>query len=904
MVVSGEEDKKGSGPSGAKMAADTARAAKTLSKAAAKAGTGNLVGAAADLAKDPKTLQHILAVALGVILILTLVLASIPMLVYGAMEQFGEQVSEELYSNSDGDIIYDSTLGPIQAVFGAFLKPLDTLGEGLANLVIDFKDFLQGNYSKAPEDGTEDDSETGLADLDAFNSDQSNREAIQSKIAATENRILKRIDSLEAKLKSDIWQAQALVQAADPDHGAAASGNMQISVTRPDLYLDSLAVQALAAYTVQYGGNLNSIADLDLGEYLKWLGYWAWSATGPWSGTFLPQPIQDAYLADLEALKCQGATQEEIDAQKDVIMATYQDFGTALLNYLIVVDEPVINVWAENISVDSTTIDPETGKETTHTSWVTVWYSTVTYNIRIVDVNTIASEVIGFWDGPNPSGVLKDMTDDDGLGGAAPTGSIFDRYSFYFNTRDFGFETTTAAGNELREVTGIGRDDTGKLVESYDIPGSGAYRRTRGHQQKYYEDLVQTTSSYLGVSSFVAAGDGSDILSVAISQIDYKGGDKFNEWYGLERGSSWCAAFVSWCADQCGYIDSGVIPKFSGCLDGTTWFQGMGQWASNGQTPQPGWIVFYDWGQTEVDRSGRHVGIVESFDGTTMTTIEGNTSYDGMGYLYGGVVTRKTFRVGSYRWNCITGYGTPQYPDSKGELDQFTKRLKSLFATSGDWDWNVWYEELGTGEYAQYTNMKNSRMPAGQLMQLWIAGAVYDQAVNGQVVMDDEIRNKIITMLTTGDEAAGNDLVGIIGMEAVNDFAQTIGCGTTTMNHLLGASGTDENWTNARDCATALRLIYQGEFVNSSISQQIEEILTQNTSLKMTSVVSGESELLAGSIEGVPFWSEQIIALVHNREKPYILCILCNYKPGADPELQQRKAVNIIRSVGDLAAEF
>ena len=29
--------------------------------------------------------------------------------------------------------------------------------------------------------------------------------------------------------------------------------------------------------------------------------------------------------------------------------------------------------------------------------------------------------------------------------------------------------------------------------------------------------------------------------------------------------------FVSWCADQCGYIESGIIPKFAGCVDGAVY---------------------------------------------------------------------------------------------------------------------------------------------------------------------------------------------------------------------------------------------------------------------------------------------------------------------------------------------
>ena len=48
---------------------------------------------------------------------------------------------------------------------------------------------------------------------------------------------------------------------------------------------------------------------------------------------------------------------------------------------------------------------------------------------------------------------------------------------------------------------------------------------------------------------------------------------KYHIWYGFDSRVEWCACFVSWCADQCGYIDSGLIPKFAGCIDGANWFK-------------------------------------------------------------------------------------------------------------------------------------------------------------------------------------------------------------------------------------------------------------------------------------------------------------------------------------------
>lgn len=65
----------------------------------------------------------------------------------------------------------------------------------------------------------------------------------------------------------------------------------------------------------------------------------------------------------------------------------------------------------------------------------------------------------------------------------------------------------------------------------------------------------------------------SQIVLVAKAQIGNEGGDKFWKWYGFEEYVHWCACYVSWCANECGYIDKGIIPKFAVCTDGITWFK-------------------------------------------------------------------------------------------------------------------------------------------------------------------------------------------------------------------------------------------------------------------------------------------------------------------------------------------
>ena len=107
-----------------------------------------------------------------------------------------------------------------------------------------------------------------------------------------------------------------------------------------------------------------------------------------------------------------------------------------------------------------------------------------------------------------------------------------------------------------------------------------------------------------------------------------------------------CACFVSWCADQSGYIQSGVIPKFSLCSDGVKWFESKGRFRDASYTPAVGDIIFFDWGNNgTID----HVGIVESVSGGTVNTIEGNS---------GDKVARRSYSIGSSN---IYGYGVPAY---------------------------------------------------------------------------------------------------------------------------------------------------------------------------------------------------------------------------------------------------
>lgn len=136
-----------------------------------------------------------------------------------------------------------------------------------------------------------------------------------------------------------------------------------------------------------------------------------------------------------------------------------------------------------------------------------------------------------------------------------------------------------------------------------------------------------------------------DIVDVAIGEIGYKeegnNSTKYGKWYGA-NGAAWCHMFVSWCANQAD-VSTSIVPKTASTSAGMSWFQKNGLFKYKGKyTPKRGDIVYFKTGRS-------HVGIVEKVSGSTLHTIEGNTSDK---------VARRTYSLSNAT---ITGYGVPKY---------------------------------------------------------------------------------------------------------------------------------------------------------------------------------------------------------------------------------------------------
>jgi len=170
-------------------------------------------------------------------------------------------------------------------------------------------------------------------------------------------------------------------------------------------------------------------------------------------------------------------------------------------------------------------------------------------------------------------------------------------------------------------------------------------------QKDYLTELLKDENNSLWAAVLYGINYADDqIVSVALSQVGNVGGDPYWSWYGFTSRVEWCACFVSWCANECGYIEIGIIPKYASCANGIQWFKDREQWIGGDAEPVAGMIIFFDWddenGQDDVSD---HTGIVQKVEDGIVYTVEGNS---------GDSCRVKQYPVGHYE---IFGYGVPQY---------------------------------------------------------------------------------------------------------------------------------------------------------------------------------------------------------------------------------------------------
>lgn len=147
------------------------------------------------------------------------------------------------------------------------------------------------------------------------------------------------------------------------------------------------------------------------------------------------------------------------------------------------------------------------------------------------------------------------------------------------------------------------------------------------------------------------------------------GGVKYKNWYGLD--DNWCGMFVAYCADQCGYISSGIIVKSASVSESKEWYEARDEFQTkeSGYIPMPGDIIYFTNGMS-------HMGIVIEYDESTdhVIVIDGNSGPSSTEiYHKGSRVCRHEY---ARTMAAISGYATPAYPDQVSDLEGGTNAEK------------------------------------------------------------------------------------------------------------------------------------------------------------------------------------------------------------------------------------
>ena len=172
----------------------------------------------------------------------------------------------------------------------------------------------------------------------------------------------------------------------------------------------------------------------------------------------------------------------------------------------------------------------------------------------------------------------------------------------------------------------------------------------------------------------------TDIVAVALSQVGYQEGSsssqlsgevqgasnytEYGRWYGLQ--DMWCAMFVSWCAHTAG-IASSVVPYHSFTVSGLNTFISWGRAytraavAAGTYTPRAGDIIYFK--SSRNSNKTNHVGIVTSYAGSTVYTVEGNTSSATISTNGGAVCTKSYSITNTY----IVYICSPDYAGTQSE---------------------------------------------------------------------------------------------------------------------------------------------------------------------------------------------------------------------------------------------
>ncbi len=227
-----------------RMGQSTARSAKTISKAAAEAASGNVAGAVVTVAKDPETLKKLLIILMLPVLIFSLLgvffLYALPVSIFEGCQSYCEEIAEdwrEHVYDGGGDITFKKIVATIKVggdVTGDFFK---SIWNGIKGLFT--KDA--GGDAGSTNDTL---SDTGI-ELQVTQVEASEKQSLQNKITACINKIDARSAEIQDAINENSDKIASAISAQLNSSGEYDELNVQVQVSRNSMSQDG-ALQLLS----------------------------------------------------------------------------------------------------------------------------------------------------------------------------------------------------------------------------------------------------------------------------------------------------------------------------------------------------------------------------------------------------------------------------------------------------------------------------------------------------------------------------------------------------------------------------------------------------------------------------------------------------------------------------------
>jgi beta-lactamase class A len=200
--------------------------------------------------------------------------------------------------------------------------------------------------------------------------------------------------------------------------------------------------------------------------------------------------------------------------------------------------------------------------------------------------------------------------------------------------------------------------------------------------------------------------------------------------------------------------------------------------------------------------------------------------------------------------------------------------------------------DLSSGQ--RFDINENFVFPQGSAIKVAILMEVYKQAAEGRFKLTDRLPVKAesqvggsgvlkelaVLMILVSDNTATNMLIELVGMERINQTLASLGLSQTKVQRRMmdtaARSRGDENLSTPVEAARIMEILYRGEFLDPTASDDMLAILKKPKRGGINAGLPADVPVAfkAGGIPGVSTeW-----AIVYLKGRPYVVVVMENYE--------------------------